>query len=276
MRLSIIIPSYNMSEKIDQCLESIFSSTANKNDYEVVVCDSSNDNSMDVWKKWVEKEPSLKVIHAKKRVYIGPARNIAVKEAKGDYVLCLDVDDKLYDKDAMKKVIDKLDGKTDLYACSYWSRREGKLVKLEPKNFTQLASCPVACWTKIYKRELYVPFPSYMPEDVLPHFLVMNRATSFGYFDFAVVDYDNTPQNTGAMSRTFDWLLTHPTNLLELGNSNQLKSLGLKEEFVTGVIHNLADMWQYRDRITNQEIKRAYQNRLYREYQNFMTGIYVH
>lgn len=79
MKLSIIIPSYNMGEKIDQCMDSIFSSTANQEDYEVVVCDSSDDNSMDVWKKWVEKGHSLKVIHSRRRIHIGPARNLAVK-----------------------------------------------------------------------------------------------------------------------------------------------------------------------------------------------------
>lgn len=276
MKLSIIIPSYNMGEKIDQCMDSIFSSTANKEDYEVVVCDSSSDNSMDAWKKWVEKERTLRVIHSQKRIHIGPARNLAVKEAKGDYILCLDVDDKLYDKDVLKKVIDGIDGQKDLYACSYWSRKENTLVKLEPQNYLQLASCPVACWTKIYRRSIYVPFPSYMPEDVLPHFLLLDRATSFGYFDFAVVDYDNTPQNKGAISRTFDWLIQHPTNLLELADSNKLKNLGLREEFVAGVIHNLADMWQCREKITNPEIKKAYKARLCREYRNFMTGLYIH
>lgn len=110
MKLSIVIPSYNMGGRIDQCMDSIFSSTANKEDYEVVVCDSSSDNSMDAWKKWVEKERTLRVIHSQKRIHIGTARNLAVKEAKGDYILCLDVDDKLYDKDVLKKVIDGIDG----------------------------------------------------------------------------------------------------------------------------------------------------------------------
>ena len=30
-----------------------------------------------------------------------------------------------------------------------------------------------------------------------------------------------------------------------------MKKLGLREEFLGGVIHNLADMWLYRDRILN-------------------------
>lgn len=77
MKLSIIIPSYNMGSKIDQCLDSIFSSTANKEDYEVIAFDSSDDGSMDTWKKWLERETNLSVIHGKKRTNIGKSRNIA-------------------------------------------------------------------------------------------------------------------------------------------------------------------------------------------------------
>ena len=275
MKLSIIIPSYNMGSKIDQCLDSIFNSTADKNDYEVVVFDSSDDNSMDIWKKWVEKEQTLRVMHSKKRTNIGQSRNFAVKEAKGEYLFCLDVDDKFYDKDTLKKVIDGLDGK-DLYVCSFWSRIDNQLKKLEPKNYGMLASCPVACWTKVYKKEKYVPFPHYMPEDVLPHFMLCDRVQSFGYFDFPVVDYDNTPDNKGAMSRTFDWLLNNPSNLISLARSDQLKKLGLKEEFLAGVLHNLADMFQYRERIKNPQVKIAYMFRFTKEYSNFMSGIYIH
>lgn len=179
------------------------------------------------------------------------------------------------DADALKKLIDGLDGK-DLYVCSYWSRRDNVSFKLEPRTFLQLANCPVACWTKVYKRELYVPFPTYMPEDVLPHFLLCDRVKTFGYFDFPVVDYDNTPANKGAISRTFDWLLSHPSNFISLAHSNEMKKLGLREEFLGGVIHNLADMWLYRDRIANPDVKKAYMSRLTREYTNFMSGIYVH
>lgn len=86
----------------------------------------------------------------------------------------------------------------------------------------EAAKMPVAAWTKVYKRELYVNFPDYMPEDVYPHFLLIDKCQTFGSFDFTVVDYDNTPENRGAISRTFDWLLAHPSNLMELATSDKL------------------------------------------------------
>ena len=41
-------------------------------------------------------------------------------------------------------------------------------------------------------------------------------------------------------------------------------------------MHNLADMWQHRDKLKKEEVKRAYMHRLSNEYKNFMSGIYVH
>lgn len=141
---------------------------------------------------------------------------------------------------------------------------------------SQVASLPVAIWTKIFKRELWVNEPSYMPEDVWPHFMLLDKCHSYGYFEFPIVDYDNTRENKGAISRTFDFLLNNPTNLLQLTRDDTLNKLGLRDEFVTGVIHNLADMWSHRNDIQQPEVKKEYMKRLVNEYRSFMSGIYVH
>ena len=83
----------------------------------------------------------------------------------------------------------------------------------------------------------------------MPHFLLLDKCHTIGSFDFTVVDYDNTPENKGAISRTFDWLAQHPCNLLQLVDSGMLKNMGLREEYVGGVIHNLGDMWMHKDQI---------------------------
>lgn len=123
MKLSIVIPSRNMGTKVEQCLSSIFSSDASRDDYEVVVCDSSDDSSMEELKKWVEKEKTLKVIHIGRKVAPGPARNIAVEKCSGDYLMFMDIDDKLHDEHVLKKVIDGI-GDKDIYSLSYFSKRD--------------------------------------------------------------------------------------------------------------------------------------------------------
>lgn len=275
MKLSIVIPSYNMNTKIDQCLASIYAQEADESQFEVIVCDSSDDGSMEQFKKWCTLKSNLKVIHSHKKLTCGIARNLAVSKSSGDYILCLDIDDRLASKDVLKRLLEGLDGK-DIYTCSYITRKDKSKVILKPQNISQLTSMPIAIWTKVFKRALWVNQPSYMPEDVWPHFLLVDKCKSFGSFDFAVVDYDNTPENKGAISRTFDWLLMHPCNLLQLADSRELQKLGLREEFIAGIIHNLADMWMHKDDLQQPEVKQVFINRFRREYTNFMSGIYVH
>lgn len=275
MKLSILIPSRNMAGKIDQCLDSIYTGQADEADFEVVVCDSSDDGSMEAWKRRCLLKDNLKVMHVAKPLAAGPARNLAWEKCSGEYVMCLDVDDRLASADALKKVMEGLDGK-DAYACSYVSRRDRKVFTLKPETPEQLAEMPVACWTKICRRELWVKLPPYMPEDVWTHFALADRCRTVGHFDFPVVDYDNTPENTGAISRTFDWLLANPCNLERLAQTGELEERGLRDEFVAGVIHNLADMWGNRGLIRQPGVKAAYMRRFSREYRNFMAGVYVH
>lgn len=275
MILSIIIPSRNMGTKVEQCLSSIFSSDASRDDYEVVVCDSSDDNTMEELKKWVEKEKSLKVIHVHRKVAPGPARNIAVEKCSGDYLMFLDIDDKLHDEHVLKKVIDAI-GDKDIYTLSYFSKRDNHEFTIKPTSFFQLAQVPVAPWAKVYRKSLYVPFPSYTPEDVVPHFLLIDRCQSFGFFDFPVIDYDNTPENKGAWSRTFDYLYANPSNLLKIYHDDTLEKNGLNDDYISGVLHNLGDMWRTRKRLKNPEVKQAFDRRFTREWQNMMCGIYVH
>ena len=110
---------------------------------------------MEHFKKWCALKSNLKVMHLHKKIPCGPARNLAVSKAAGDYVMCIDIDDRLASKEALSKVLDGLDGK-DIYTCSYISRRDKHEFILKPQDMEQLAKMPVACWAKICKRELWV------------------------------------------------------------------------------------------------------------------------
>lgn len=110
---------------------------------------------MEQFKKWCALKSNLKVMHSHKKLPCGPARNLAVSKSAGDYVLCIDIDDRLASKDVLKRLLEGLDGK-DIYTCSYVTRRDKREVVLKPEDIKQLASMPVAIWTKVFKRELWV------------------------------------------------------------------------------------------------------------------------
>jgi len=86
--VSIVIPSYNSRQHIQQCLQSL---RVQRTDlpFEIILVDSSDDDTNLI----IEKEFSeVNMFHFQERHYVGSARNIGVIHAKGEIVLFLDTD----------------------------------------------------------------------------------------------------------------------------------------------------------------------------------------
>lgn len=92
---SIIIPTFNRSESIKQCLNSLVNQTFKF--FEVIICDDGSvDNTDDVVKLFVDK---LQINYTWEENWGGPARprNNGIKLAKGKWICFLDSDDIWYD-----------------------------------------------------------------------------------------------------------------------------------------------------------------------------------
>lgn len=86
--ISVIIPSYNAENTIGKCLEALKKQSFSKRNYEIIVVDdASKDRTAEVVKKF----KGVKLIRQKHR---GPAaaRNLGVKNSRGDVVLFTDSD----------------------------------------------------------------------------------------------------------------------------------------------------------------------------------------
>lgn len=88
---SIVIPTYNRAEALDKCLQSLCNQTFLN--FEVIVYDDgSDDNTKDIVEQYNSKL-NLQYIYADN--WGGPARprNMAIKQAKGEWICFLDSDD---------------------------------------------------------------------------------------------------------------------------------------------------------------------------------------
>ena len=93
MRFSVIIPIYNVSAYLLECLDSV--ACQSYLDYEVIcVDDGSTDDSYAITKRYIERNDHWQLIHQENQG-LGSARNTGLKNATGDYVLFLDSDDRL-------------------------------------------------------------------------------------------------------------------------------------------------------------------------------------
>jgi len=90
--VSIITPSYNSSRFISQTIESVLSQTYQYWEM-LIIDDCSMDNSNDIISKYTKEDNRIKLIKLETNNGPAVARNIGIKEAKGQYIAFLDSDD---------------------------------------------------------------------------------------------------------------------------------------------------------------------------------------
>lgn len=117
MKISIIVPVYNIENYIEKCLKSIINQTYH-NWEAIIIDDGSTDNSGKICDDFALKDERIKVFHIKNG---GPsyARNYAVTKTSGLYLFFVDGDDYL-ECDALEKMVN-LAANKDIVYCDYYT-----------------------------------------------------------------------------------------------------------------------------------------------------------
>lgn len=106
MKVSIIIPIYNVAPYIEACLQSVFHQTYK--DIEIIIIDDcGTDNSMEIVERIVstyKEKISIKTLHHNQNKGLSAARNTGIKKATGEYLFFLDSDD-LLPNDAIQNLV---------------------------------------------------------------------------------------------------------------------------------------------------------------------------
>lgn len=91
LKVSVIIPIYNMGLYLEECLKSIISQTLKEIE---VICinDGSTDNSLEILKKYALRYRNIIIIN-QKNFGVGKSRNNGINVAKGEFVAFMDPDD---------------------------------------------------------------------------------------------------------------------------------------------------------------------------------------
>lgn len=96
IKVSFILPCYNVAAYVGRCLDSIEEQDLPKSEYEVIcVDDCSEDNTVEIIKLYQKRYSNILLICHTKNQTAGGARNTGVKAAKGQYVWFVDPDDEI-------------------------------------------------------------------------------------------------------------------------------------------------------------------------------------
>lgn len=128
MKVSVVIPVYNVKPYLERCVRSVLRQTCK--DLEVIlVDDGSTDGSGELCDQLTSDlgpqalVPSIRVIHQENQGLSG-ARNTGIKAATGDYIMFMDSDDEWLLENGLETLVQTCDATTDLLifkAVDIWS-----------------------------------------------------------------------------------------------------------------------------------------------------------
>lgn len=122
MKVSFILPIYNVEKYLSECVESILVQTYS--DFEILlVDDGSPDNCPALCDEWARKDDRIKALH-KSNGGLSDARNYGLEHAQGDYVVFVDSDDFWVNKDCLENLMNVVDVHPECdfigFNCSYY------------------------------------------------------------------------------------------------------------------------------------------------------------
>lgn len=134
IKLSIIVPIYNVAPYLRMCVESLLDQDLVKNDYEIIlVDDGSMDTCPEICDEYERMFENIHTIH-QKNSGLSAARNSGVKIAKGKYIMFVDSDDYLQ-KNVLGALIEQMESQhLDVLRYNYYNVHEDGSIFEPHKN----------------------------------------------------------------------------------------------------------------------------------------------
>ena len=197
MKVSIIVPIYNVERYLEACIESILSQTYGNFEL-ILVDDGSPDQCGIICDKYATQDSRIKVIH-KENQGLGMARNTGLDYATGEFVCFVDSDDWLEQHAIEYRIRAQRKYDADIVMCNYQKRNDNKEVlyryeirnkeccyrgkEIEQEIFWPMIgqesmvredfTINMCVWTNLYRRELieseqirFLSEREYLSEDI--------------------------------------------------------------------------------------------------------------
>lgn len=245
IKVSVIVPVYNVEKFIDKCLNSLVKQSLKEIEI-IVVNDGSPDNSQKIIDKYVKKYPEKVQSFIKENGGQGSARNYGLKKATGEYIGYVDSDD-FVEKDMYKKLYNKAkENNYDIVVCGNYNVSEdyqNKNIDAFINNYnTDLENIffgKMAVWNKIYKRDILIKNKLEFKEKVWYEDLaftlkaIMNSNT-FAFIDEPLYDYlirEGSTMNNSNVKRNLE-ILEAFNDILSYIQHNKKEEYFSKIEFL--------------------------------------------
>lgn len=161
MKLSFIVPIYNLEEYIEECIISLINQDLPHSEYEILcINDGSTDSSLDILERLAKEHTNIIIINQENQG-VSAARNNGIKNAKGEYIWFVDGDD-LIARNCLKFLITFMDEKKlplirFKYKTIYTNNIKYDSKKLNKTEFFMVDSINLyspSVWTQIFRKSI--------------------------------------------------------------------------------------------------------------------------
>ena len=236
MKLSVIVPVYNVEKYLPRCLDSLLRQGMEAGEWEVIcVNDGSPDNSGAILAEYEQKHPDIFKVITQENQGLGGARNVGTALAQGEWIAYLDSDDYVVDG-GYRYLLDHFCGededgvKVDVLCYSFSpiytdgstladpdAKPDGEVIfeggGAEAFNrWTQ-----VNVWTKLYRRsflqEHHIESEIVIAQDCLFNFDVFSQHPHTRVVSSSIVRYENGNANSIQKTADKESVLVHLNDL---------------------------------------------------------------
>lgn len=167
--VTILIPIYNVSAFLRQCLDSVINQTFNNLEI-ICINDGSTDNSLEILNEYANKDKRIIIIDKKNTGY-GDSMNIGFKQISGDYFMIIEPDDWI-ELDAVENLINSIENNDVLISNKYYmeNQDDNKIINYinligtlsnSNQNYFDIILHYQYCytWSRLYKKNIFKENP---------------------------------------------------------------------------------------------------------------------
>ena len=298
IRLSIIIPFYNVEQYIAQCLDSVYRQDIPEEEYEVIcVDDCSPDNSIAIVEEYVKKHDNLVIVRNQYNRKLGGARNAGMEVANGKYIWFIDSDD-FIEENCVGKLLSIAENEDlDMLHFNYVEYPNAENPTRRPQN-TELMSGTdmwfdpafiwahdlVTAWRKLYKRQFLIDNNIQFAEHIMFEdndyaIVVFANAKRVKHIALCAYHYRNNPNSITRVKYTSEhigyWLdLAHRLRVIEKTFNKENKDLryrALLINFTRYTISNVLSIYANIGDNNRREARRVIRKKIDQRLKSYMS-----
>ena len=143
MKLTVAIPNFNGGNNLKEAIESCQHIKLEKGEIEILIVDNqSTDDSISIIEKLKEQYSNIKLWQNSKNIGRVGNWNAVLEKASGDYLILLFTNDKIYEKNNIKKILKLIDENTSVSICiSSLMKKEKNGNKIKKQYFHNIVLC---------------------------------------------------------------------------------------------------------------------------------------